>query len=292
MIEPASKIWLVTGSAAGLGRDIAEAALKAGNMVVATARDPDRLADLADSHGDRVLPLALDVTDNAAAEAAVEATIERFGRIDVLVNNAGYGHLSPFEQMSAADFRDQIETNFFGVVNLSRAVLPAMRRQRSGHIIQISSVGGRMSTPGLSAYQAAKWAVGGFSESLAQEVASIGIKVCTLEPGGMRTNWAVRAQHSHPVEPLPEYKPAFDALKALLDPMIGNEAGDPVRVAQVVLAIADHPKPPLHLLLGSDALHYFGRVEAARIASDERWRAISRFTDFAGANTLPALPEE
>lgn len=292
MTDQMSKIWFVTGSAAGLGRDIAEAALKAGHIVVATARDADRLADLAGSHGDRVLPLALDVTDSAASETAVEAAIERFGRIDVLVNNAGYGQFSPFEQMSAADFRDQIETNFFGVVNLSRAVLPAMRRQRSGHIIQISSVGGRMTTPGLSAYQAAKWAVGGFSESLAQEVASIGIKVCTLEPGGMRTNWAARARHSHPVEPLPEYKPAFDALKALLDPMIGNEAGDPARVAQVVLAIADHPKPPLHLLLGSDALHYFGGVEAARIASDERWRAVSLFTDFAGPDALPALPEE
>lgn len=187
-----SKVWLVTGAARGLGRAISEAVLAAGDRLVAGARDHARLADLAEQYGDRLLPVTLDVTDEAAAAQAVAAAREAFGRIDVLVNNAGYGHTAPFEQMGADDFRDQIETNLFGVINLTRAVLPTMRAQRAGHIFQVSSVGGRTSTAGLSAYQAAKWAVGGFSDVLSKEVAPFGVRVCTLEPGGMRTDWPRR----------------------------------------------------------------------------------------------------
>ncbi|MBW8807287.1 MAG: SDR family NAD(P)-dependent oxidoreductase, partial [Lysobacter sp.] len=178
-----SKVWLVTGSNRGLGRDIAQAVLARGDRLFATARDPAQLADLVERYGERVRAFALDVVDAHAAHRAAREAVAAFGRIDVLVNNAGYGRMAPFEQTGEDEFRDQIETNLFGVVNLSRAVLPIMRAQRSGHIIQISSVGGRIGTPGLSAYQAAKWAVGGFSEVLAAETAGFGAKVCTLEPG-------------------------------------------------------------------------------------------------------------
>jgi NAD(P)-dependent dehydrogenase (short-subunit alcohol dehydrogenase family) len=179
-----TRVWLLTGASRGLGRAIAETVLAAGDRLQAGARDPRTLADLAARYPETLRIATLDVTDPAAGEAAVQAALHAWGRVDVLVNNAGYGHLMPFEQMDAADFRDQVETNFFGVVNLTRAVVPVMRRQRSGHIFQVSSVGGRIGHPGLSAYQAAKWAVGGFSEVLAQELAPLGIRVTALEPGG------------------------------------------------------------------------------------------------------------
>jgi NAD(P)-dependent dehydrogenase (short-subunit alcohol dehydrogenase family) len=241
----------------------------------------------------------LDVTDAAAAHEAVRAAIETFGRIDVLVNNAGYGRFAPFEQTGEDEFRDQVETNLFGVVNLSRAVLPSMRAQRSGHIIQISSVGGRIGSPGLSAYQAAKWAVGGFTEVLAGEVASFGIKVCALEPGGLRTAWGVDALDAMP-ELLPDYREAMGGLLELRRGWVegdGSRAdiatgatGDPARVAQVVLGIADHPQPPLHLLLGSDALHYASTVETTRAQAGERWRAVSESTDAAASGPIPHFP--
>ncbi|MGH8080467.1 MAG: SDR family NAD(P)-dependent oxidoreductase, partial [Lysobacter sp.] len=200
---------------------------------------------------------------------------------------------------SEDEFRDQIEANLFGVVNLSRAVVPLMRAQRSGHIIQISSVGGRIGTPGLAAYQAAKWAVGGFSEVLAQEVASFGVKVSTLEPGGMRTAWGVEALAGMP-ELLPEYAEAFAPMVGMFRQLIdgdgsaqGVTAGatsDPARVAQVVLGIADHAQPPLHLLLGSDARHYAGSVEIPRAEAGERWREITESTDASKSGPIPPFP--
>ncbi len=283
-----SKVWLITGSAHGLGRDIAEKVLAAGDRLVATARDPRMLDDLLARHGERMRAVALDVTEPVAARAAVQVALEAFGRLDVLVNNAGYRHIPPFEQAEEGDFRAQIETNFFGVVNVTRAVLPVMRRQRSGHIIQISSVGGRMGNPGLSAYQAAKWAVGGFTEVLSQELAPLGIQVTALEPGGMRTDWGFRASRAMP-ELWPDYAPSVGALTQLLAPMLGQETGDPAKVADVVLGIADHPHPPMHLLLGSDAVHYAGLADAARSEAAERWREVSVATDGA-AGTLPVFP--
>ena len=179
---------MITGSSRGLGRALAEAVLAAGDMLVATARTPAQLADLVNRFGDQVRTVALDVTDERAAVNAVQGVIKAFGRLDVLVNNAGYANVNSIEDMAAEDFREQIETNFFGVVNVTRAALPVFRTQRDGHIIQISSLGGRLATPGLSAYQSAKWAVGGFSEVLAKEVGPLGIKVTVVEPGGMRTD--------------------------------------------------------------------------------------------------------
>ncbi|QNK01086.1 SDR family NAD(P)-dependent oxidoreductase [Dyella telluris] len=283
-----SKVWLVTGSSRGLGRDIVEAALAHGDRVVATARRPEQLADLAQRYGDQVRAVTLDVADAASARAAVQSTVDAFGRLDVLVNNAGYGNAMPFEQSDEAGFRAQVETNFYGVVNLTRAALPVMRAQRSGHILQISSVGGRIGVPGLSAYQSAKWAVGGFTEVVAAEVEHLGIKVCALEPGGMRTGWAEEA-NSTLGELMPDYEASVGTFRSRIREHQGKEASDPARVAQVVLTLAYHEKLPRHLLLGSDALHYFGMVEQDRVAAAERWREVSLSTDF-NKGPMPAFP--
>lgn len=285
-----SRIWLVTGAARGLGRSISEAVLQAGDRLVAGARDPARLADLVARHGERIRPVALDVTDAQAAQHAVAAAVQAFGRLDVLVNNAGYGHTAPFEQMAPEDFRAQIETNFFGVVNLTRAALPTLRKQRSGHIFQISSVGGRTSTPGLSAYQAAKWAVGGFSDVVAKEVASLGIRVCTLEPGGMRTEWSQRAKQ--PVAGmLPEYASSVGRSLRLFGSYGGREIGDPAKIAALLVELSRRDDLPLRLLLGGDALYVARQAEAQRAEELERWQATTLSSHFPDAQ-LPAGLDE
>jgi NAD(P)-dependent dehydrogenase (short-subunit alcohol dehydrogenase family) len=284
-----SKVWLVTGSASGLGRDIAEAILAAGDRLVATARNPEQLSELSARYGDQVRTASLDVTDPVAAQATVQAALDAFGRLDVLVNNAGFAHIGPFEQLDPADFRAQIETNLFGVINVTRAALPVMRRQRSGHIIHISSVGGRTGTPGLSAYQAAKWAVGGFTEVLAQEVGHLGIKVTAVEPGGMLTNWASRAASDMPrIDP--DYAPSVGHMTQRLEKYRAAPAGDPKKVAAVVVGLARHDSPPMHLLLGSDAVHFAGLADAAREESGKLWRSVSLATDFAAPGPIPAFP--
>jgi NAD(P)-dependent dehydrogenase (short-subunit alcohol dehydrogenase family) len=278
-----SKIWLITGSANGLGRTLAEAVLENGDRLLATARNPERLNDLKAKYGAQVELFALDVTDSAASRAAVQHALDVFGGLDVLVNNAGYGHTAPFEQASEEDFRAQIETNFFGVVNLTRAALPVMRGQRSGCIINVSSVGGRVSTPGLSAYQSAKWAVGGFTEVLAKEVTAFGVKVIALEPGGMRTNWAAIARGGE-AEILPDYQSSVGAILGVLKQIVGNEFGDPRKVAAVILDLVTRDALPNHLLLGSDALHAFGLAESARTNAATEWEGVSRSTDFEGVD--------
>ena len=283
-----SKVWLVTGSASGLGRNIADAVLVSGDRLVATARDPRRLEDLAAKYGDRVRTVPLDVADEGAANAAVQAAVDAFGRLDVVVNNAGYGDVAPFEQLTSERFKAVIDTNFYGVVNVTRAVLPIMRRQKSGYILQISSVGGRLAVPGSTPYHAAKWAVGGFTESLAKEVASFGVKVCALEPGGMRTNWGTRAHKDMPVL-LPDYEPSVGAVVKALESLWGHENSDPAKVAQVIVRLAACDHLPAHLLLGSDAVRYAGEAEAARAADAEKWRAISISTDVNASNAMPAL---
>jgi NAD(P)-dependent dehydrogenase (short-subunit alcohol dehydrogenase family) len=283
-----SKEWLVTGSASGLGRNIAEAVLAAGDHLVATARDPRRLEDLAAKYGDHVRTAPLDVADEEAAHAAVQAAVDAFGRLDVVVNNAGYGDVAPFEQLSSERFKAVVDTNFYGVVNVTRAALPIMRKQRGGCILHISSVGGRLALPGSTAYHAAKWAVGGFTESLAQEVAPFGVKVCAIEPGGMRTNWGARA-HKNTPDLLPDYEPSVGAVVKVLHSLWGRENSDPARVAQVILRLAASDRLPAHLLLGSDAVRYAGEAETARAADAERWREISVSTDANAAEPLPAL---
>jgi len=278
-----SNIWLITGSARGLGRSIAEAALAAGNRVVATARDTGRLAELEEKYGDHLRTFTLDVTDSAAAQAAVDFTVETFGRLDVLVNNAGFGHIGPFEQTTEQDFRAQIDTNLYGVVNLARAALPVMRRQRSGHIINVSSVGGRVGTPGIGAYQAAKWAVSGLTEVLAAETAAFGVKVVAIEPGGMRTEWGFEAGSAIP-ELLAEYEPSVGAVVNLLKNYAGNEIGDPARIARIVVDLAGRDEVPAHLLIGSDALHIATQADAARRKAAAEWASVSVSSDYPGTD--------
>ncbi len=284
-----SKVWLVTGSASGLGRSIAEAVLAADDRLAATARDPRRLDDLIQKYGDRVRTAPLDVADEDAAKAAVQTAVAAFGRLDIVVNNAGYGDIAPFEQLTSDRFKAVMDTNFYGVVNVTRAALPIMRKQKSGCILQISSVGGRLALPGSTPYHAAKWAVGGFTESLAQEVAPFGVKVCALEPGGMRTNWGTRAHQDLP-ELLPDYEPSVGAIVKALKPLWGHENSDPAKVAQVILRLAASDHLPAHLLLGSDAIKYAGEAEAARAADADRWREVSVSTDAnaAGASAVSA----
>src|SRR5882762_1545204 len=283
-----SKVWLVTGSASGLGRNIAEAVLASGDRLVATARDPRRLEDLVKKYGDQIRTAPLDVADERAARAAVQVAVDAFGRLDVVVNNAGYGDIAPFEQLSPERFRALIDTNFYGVVYMTRAALPVMRKQRSGCILQISSVGGRLTRPGNAGYHAAKWAVGGFTESVAKEVAPFGVKMCALEPAGIRTNWGVRANENTP-ELLPDYEPSVGAVINALKPYWGKETSDPVKVAQVVLRLAESDQLPAHLLLGSDAVQYAGQAEATRAADAERWRDVSVSTDVNASVAVPAL---
>lgn len=272
------QVFFLTGSSRGLGRQIAEAALAAGHHLVATARDPASLSDLADRYGSQVLPVALDVTDPEAAAAAVRAGTEAFNRIDVVVNNAGYANLAAVEDVSLDDFRAQVDANLFGVVNVTKAALPVLRAQGGGHIIQVSSVGGRLATPGLSAYQAAKWAVGGFSEVLAREVGPLGIKITVLEPGGMRTDWAGSSMRVPPIsEP---YRTTVGAIAAMHSENGSDDAlGDPAKVARVVLKVAEMAEPPLRLILGSEAYAYATAAAKARAESDAAWHDLTVFTD-------------
>lgn len=284
-----SKVWLITGSSRGLGRNIAETVLASGDLLVATARDTHALADLVARYGAKVRPVRLDVTDADGARAAVQVALDAFGKLDVVVNNAGYGHVEAFEHAGEAAFRAQIETNFFGVVHMTRAALPAMRHQRSGRIIQISSVGARVGTPGLAAYQAAKWAVGGFTEVVNAEVAHLGIKVTALEPGGMATGWASEAAGLD-TDVIEDYADSVGALMDMIKQYVGKETGDPAKVAEVVMRLACHDHPPVRLLLGTDAVQFAADAEAARAASDKLWRAVSVSTDFGAACPIPAFP--
>jgi NAD(P)-dependent dehydrogenase (short-subunit alcohol dehydrogenase family) len=218
----------------------------------------------------------------------VRTAVAEFGRLDVVVNNAGYADLASVEDITPEDFRAQIDTNLLGVVNVTKAALPVLREQGSGHIIQVSSVGGRTTTPGLSAYQAAKWAVGGFSEVLAQEVAPLGIRVTVLEPGGMRTDWSGSSMAIPPVSA--PYEPTVGAVAGLMRGGAGRPAGDPGKVAQVVLKIAELDEPPVRLLLGSDAVRYAVMAEQARADSDARWHDLSLTTDADDATAAELDP--
>lgn len=280
---PMSKVWLVTGCANGLGLAIAERVLAQGDRLVATARRPDALADLRDRYGSQVAVAALDVTVPAQARDAVDAALREFGRIDVLVNNAGYASVAPFEQTSAEDFAAQIATNFYGVVNLVRAVVPAMREQRSGHIINISSGAGRLGAPGMTAYHAAKWAVGGFTESLAKELRGFGVEVVAVEPGSMPTRWASTAAAQTPAL-IAGYEPSVGRIVEVLRKLVGHEVGDLAKYAKVIFELSRTKELPAHLILGSDALAAVRGAEQAREVEAGKWEAVSRSTDRDGAD--------
>src|SRR5271170_6193484 len=273
-----SKVWLITGSSRGIGRQLAEAVLASGHRLIATARKPAQLNDLQKKYGEQVRTIALDVTDPIAACSAVHSAIEAFGRLDVVVNNAGYGNIAPIEDLTDEDLRAQMDTNFYGVVNVTRAAIPILRAQRSGHIIQISSIGGRLGSPGLSGYQSAKWAVEGFSEVLSKEVAPFGIKVTIVEPGGFRTDWAGSSMQIAEIRE--EYKTTVGNHAIHARQSSGKQQGDPDKAAQAILQIAQLPEPPLRLLLGSDAVYLACIIAAARAAEDEKWKSLSLSTDF------------
>jgi NAD(P)-dependent dehydrogenase (short-subunit alcohol dehydrogenase family) len=274
-----AKVWLITGSGNGLGRDIAEAVLAAGDSIVAGARRIEELAPVAAQYGDRVKPVILEVRDEAAAKAAVRLAVDTFGRLDVLVNNAGYGQFAPFEQMSAEDFQAVVDTCFCGVVYTTRAAIPVMRKQRSGHIFQVSSVGGRLAVPGNTPYHAAKWAVGGFSDALAMEVAPFGVKICTLEPGGIRTNWARRAGQNAP-DLLPDYEASVGSMLKVLRSLEDRAEGDPRKIADVIVQLANSDEVPARLILGVDAEERVQQAEAARASEAEKWRHLTVSTVF------------
>lgn len=268
-----SKVWFVTGSSRGLGRKIVEAALKAGDFVVATARKVESLDDLVAQYVERVFPIAMDVSDNNAVLRAVKSGYDHFGRYDVVVNNAGYGDTAALEDVTIEDFRKQIDTNFYGVVYVSKAVLPIMRKQGNGHIFQISSVGGRVGNVGLSAYQSAKWAVGGFSTVVAQEVAPFGIKITVLEPGGMRTDWSGSSMKIPPISK--PYEQTVGEFAKMIRAYSGNEPSDPTKVAQVILKLANRQDAPLRLLIGSDAMELGCAAAQSCAESDAKWNDLS-----------------
>ncbi|MBU8812782.1 SDR family NAD(P)-dependent oxidoreductase [Mycolicibacterium goodii] len=272
-------VWFVTGSSRGLGRELVKAALDAGDVVAATARRPEQLADLADLHGDRIMPLALDVTDAAAAENALMTAKERFGSVDVVVNNAGYANVAPIETGDDEDFRAQFETNFWGVYHVSKAALPILRAQGGGLIIQISSMGGRVGgSPGIASYQAAKFAIDGFSRVLQAEAAPFGVRVLVVEPSGFATDWAGPSMR---VGDVPEiYAETVGAMSAIRR---GDAitAGDPSRAAEILVRMTRHNDIPYHLPLGVNAVEGSIRQDEFLLEQDRKWAAVGRSADFA-----------
>jgi NAD(P)-dependent dehydrogenase (short-subunit alcohol dehydrogenase family) len=256
--------------------------------VVAGARRPEELGPLVAQYGERVKPVTLEVRDEAAAKAAVQLAADTFGRLDVLVNNAGYGQIAPFEQISPEDFQAVVDTCFNGVVYTTRAALPVMRKQKSGHIFQVSSIGGRLAIAGNTPYHAAKWAVGGFSDALAMEVAPFGVKICTLEPGGIRTNWARRAGQNAP-DLLPEYEASVGPIMKLLKTIEGRQEGDPRKIADLIVQLANSDEVPVRLILGVDAEKRVDRAEEARANEARKWRHLTRSTVFENAESIPEL---
>lgn len=273
------KVWLITGSSRGLGRALAEAVLAAGNQLVATARNSEHLNDLVERFGNKVRIAALDVTSEMDAADAVKTAFDTFGRLDVLVNNAGYGNINSIEETSITDFRAEIETNLFGTIIVTKAALPYMRKQGFGHIIQFSSMGGRMGPIGRGPYAAAKWGVEGFSEVLSKEVAPLGIKVTIIEPGGFRTDFAGSSTSIR--EGLAAYDATVGKTARFQQDYNGKQPGDPVKAANVVIQITNLDEPPLRLLLGSDAANGVEKNDLAKMEADKQWRHLSISTDFS-----------
>lgn len=269
-----SKNWLITGASRGFGKEFARAALGRGDNVAATARNPSDVDDLVQEFGEAVLPLKLDVTDRDAAFSAVKAATEKFGRLDVVVNNAGYGLFGMVEEITEQQLRAQIEVNLFGVLHVTQAALPVLRAQGSGHVIQISTVGGIAAFPNLGGYHASKWALEGMTESLAQEVAGFGIKVTLIEPGGFETDWAGdSATHA---EPMAEYQPVRDALAKQMEGMTTPELiGDPVAAGRAILSIVDADEAPLRVLFGTLPTMVVPGLYQQRLEEWEQWKPVS-----------------
>src|SRR6201996_2662188 len=282
------QIWFITGSSRGFGRALVRAALQTGDLVAATARRPEQLADLSAEHGDSICPIALDVTDPAAARAAIAEARERFGRLDVIVNNAGYANVSPIETTTDEDFRAQFETNFWGVYNVSKAAIPVLREQGGGIVMQFSSTGGRVGgSPGIASYQAAKFAIDGFSRVLQAETQPFGVKVMVVEPSGFRTDWAGSSMIVHDI---PEaYAPTVGAVNTRIRQNSEGPPGDPTRAAQILVQVAKRNDIPYHLPLGVNAAENTIRLDEQLLAADRTWRQVSRSADL-GEPYPVALP--
>jgi len=276
-----TKVWFITGTSRGFGREWAIAALERGDQVAATARDVSTLDDLATRYGDNVLRITLDVTDRAADFAAVAQAHQHFGRLDVVVNNAGYGQFGMIEELSEDDARDQLETNLFGALWITQAALPFLREQGSGHILQVSSIGGVSAFPNVGAYHASKWALEGFSQALAQEVADFGIKVTVIEPGGFSTDWAGPSAR-HAVR-----NPAYDEIREKAQQWRAQRSaspGDPVASRTAVLAVVDAEAPPLRIFLGEAPLAIATADYESRLATWREWQPVSLAAQGAGAD--------
>ena len=266
------KVWFITGTSRGFGREWTIAALERGDKVAATARNTDSLSDLVDKYGEAILPIALDVTDRDADFAAVKQAHDHFGRLDIVVNNAGYGHFGFVEELSEADARDQIETNVFGALWVTQAALPFLRAQGSGHIIQVSSIGGITAFPLVGIYHASKWALEGFSQALAQEVAPFGIQVTLIEPGGFDTDWS--GPSSKRSAELPDYAELHrqvDEARA----QRWSTPGDPTASAAAILKVVDAQAPPLRVFFGESPLQTARADYESRLATWEQWQPVS-----------------
>jgi NAD(P)-dependent dehydrogenase (short-subunit alcohol dehydrogenase family) len=279
------KIWIITGCSRGLGRAIAEEVLQRDDVVVATARKTSDLQELVDRYGDRVKAASLDVTRPEQARRVVEETVGQFGRISVLVNNAGYGFMGAFEEMTPEQFAGQIDTNFWGTVHVCRAAIPVLRAQRAGHIMNITSVGGRRGRQGLSGYQAAKFAVEGFSEVLFHELKAINVKMTIVEPGGFRTDWAGASMGF--AKPIADYDPALQPFREFMRQYTGSEPGDPVKAADVLFDVSRMDEPPLRLILGKFAKQYVKEGYEESLAELERWSRLSLSTEYDDAREQP-----
>jgi NAD(P)-dependent dehydrogenase (short-subunit alcohol dehydrogenase family) len=274
-----SLTWLITGCSTGFGRELARAVVARGYRAVVTARNPQEVEDLVAGHLDRTLAMRLDVTDPAQVAEAVRRAEEHFGGIDVLVNNAGIGYFAAVEESDEAAVRRMFEINFFGLARMTRAVLPGMRKRRSGHIINIASICGLAAIPSLGDYSATKFAVEGLSECLALEVGPLGIRVTLVEPSGFRTNWAGRSANETHVA-IADYAATAGATRRALRDLSGKQPGDPVRAANAIIQAVESPTPPLHLLLGKEALQMArAKLEALRGAFDA-WEKVTVGADF------------
>ena len=279
MSQSASPVWFITGCSSGFGRELARLVLERGWRAVVTARNPAQVADLVQGHEDNAIALKLDVTDEGQVAAAAKAAHDRFGQVDVLVNNAGYGYLAAIEEGEDDEVRAMFEANFFGLVAMTRAVLPGMRERHSGAIVNISSIGGIASFPATGYYHATKYAVEGMSESLAQEVAPLGIKVVIVEPGPFRTNWAGPSIKQSATR-IPDYEATAGVRRKQTEDRSGKQPGDPVRAAEAIIAAVQSPEPPLHLVLGKPALEIARKKLDALKKDFDTWEATTIGADF------------
>lgn len=274
-----NKVWFITGCSTGFGRELAKAVLKKGDSVVVTARNPEKVKDILVSYENTSLALKLDVTVQEDIDAAISSAIKRFGHIDVLVNNAGIGYFGAIEESEEDEVRRMFEINFWGLVHVTRAVLPLMRARRSGHIINISSIGGLVAFPALGFYNATKFAVSAFSEALAKETAPLGIKVTNVAPSGFRTDWAGRSAKDSRVE-IADYATTAGANKRNVRGYSGKQKGDPVRAVAAIIKITELNNPPGVLLLGSAALRNAGRKLEALQADFDQWAELTNSADY------------